>query len=71
MTKDSLVKDVKEFNKRFESNLKELNLNITFDLDFYEYKTLPSDLALAIEVMNKHRFKFVPKFSRKEVKNDN
>jgi hypothetical protein len=53
-------------SKEFQALLDKYKLGINISIEFPEYKVLPADVQLALQVMSKHTNKFVMKFVKRE-----
>jgi len=49
----------KQFNDRFKQLQDACNMNVEVVMNFPEYRMLPVDLQLALEVLNKHKFQYI------------
>lgn len=55
-------------DEEFNNFLEKHNLKVLPSLEFPEYKIYPVDLQLALEVLKRHKHKFVMNFVKKEEK---
>jgi hypothetical protein len=57
---------IDEFLQKFSELLKEYNVNPEVQLTFPDYKNLPTDVQLALVVINKHNNQFTLNFKEQD-----
>lgn len=64
----SLEDRKKAFKEEYEALRKKYSLDMSPEVDFYEYKVLPAEVQLALVILSKHPMRYI--FNLVEIKQD-